>query len=131
MEHFEKLIPLAVLMGVAAFLVALLRRATRENSVVEPWREVAVKPAAVAVEARKEEIRRAIPPVEPAAAPKPVRIEPKAAAPPKRAKPKLVIEAAPTKTPIHGVLDLLRQKDTLVTAFLLREILGPPVSRRK
>ncbi len=135
MEHLEKLIPLAVLLGVAAFLVGLLRRLARENTVVDPRRELVVKPTPVLVDRPKEGIRVAARPVEPAAAPVPLAIEPKPAAPPpkrrKRAEPKPVVPATPTKSPIQSVLGLLQEKDTLVTAFLLREILGPPVSKQK
>jgi len=37
----------------------------------------------------------------------------------------------PATSPIHDLLHSLKKKDALTTAFLLNEILGPPVSKRK
>src|SRR5438094_190373 len=39
--------------------------------------------------------------------------------------------APPVQTPIVAVLDLLKRQDSLAAAFLLREILAPPVSKRR
>jgi hypothetical protein len=127
MEHLEKLIPLAVLLGVAAFLLMLLRRATRETIVVEVAKEpepIAVEPvpppeAPVVIEPARVEI-----PVEAVAevAPSPIS-EPLRSGPKKRVRP--------NKTPVQSVLAMLHDKDALAKAFLLREILGPPVSRRQ
>jgi hypothetical protein len=41
-----------------------------------------------------------------------------------------VPEPAPTETPIVQVLDLLKNRESLASAFLLREILAAPVSKR-
>ena len=48
----------------------------------------------------------------------------------RKRRPGVVVEAVPVQTPIHAVLGLLKEKNTLAAAFLLREILAPPVSRR-
>src|SRR5476651_1897518 len=110
MEHMERLIPLAVLLGVAAFLAFLLRRVMRETTSIEPRREIAGKPEPVAIiVAPKEETQIVVATVDP---PK-VEHAPMPAPPldlPKRVKPKRVVPVGPTKTPIHGALDLLQDK---------------------
>jgi hypothetical protein len=123
MEHLDRLIPLAVLFVVAAILIALLRRATRETTEgTEPRREVALRPTPAVVVAPK---------IEPAPAPAPSQTAAPPLKPPKQARPTPTgVPAAPPKTPIHRVLDLVQEKDALVTAFLLGEILGAPVSKR-
>jgi hypothetical protein len=71
------------------------------------------------------------------AAPIPSAVEslPSPIAPTEAAKPikKRITKTAPKAlepTPIETVVGLLQHKDTLVAAFLLREIFDPPVSRR-
>jgi hypothetical protein len=117
MDHLDKLIPLAVLLIIGAFLLLVLRRAAREAkaaadlaaraiSVPEP-----VLPPAVVAEVP------ATPTVE-----KPRK---------KRRRPQPVAASLPNQNPVTTVLDLLRDKDALVKAFLLREILDKPVALRK
>ena len=65
-----------------------------------------------------------MPTTEPIAAPV-VKPEPKRRRP-RRVKPK----ATKPPTPIDRVVGLLKDPDSLATAFLLREILDPPKSRR-
>ncbi len=119
MEHLDRLIPLAILGVVATFVLLLLWRTAREKDATQRSGEalpapIAVdtpQPAADAVEVAAEEI--------------------KSERPKKRRRPAIVVQAAPGKTPIHAVLALLKEKDTLAAAFLLREILAPPVSKRR
>ena len=50
---------------------------------------------------------------------------------PKRKRKAIMPSAAPSApAPAVTVVELLQNKDTLVTAFLLREILAPPISKR-
>jgi hypothetical protein len=126
MEHLEKLIPLAVLLGVAAFLVMLLRRATRETNVVAAAKE----PEPVVVVVMPQEAPVA---VEPAPVETPVEAvvedAPTPIIKPRRPASKRRVRAG--KTPVQSVLAMLHDKDALAKAFLLREILAPPVSRRQ
>lgn len=135
MEHLDKLIALAILGAVAVFLLFVLRRlALEERADRSPTDVVTVEPAApLAIEAP--------PPIVPAEIPKtiepppaPVLPSPVVVVKPKRKRKRaipvspIVIPAA--ATPIVTVLDLLKKKDALATAFLLREILAPPVAKR-
>ena len=58
---------------------------------------------------------------------------PSQSAKPKRKKraPSPAAPPTPLPTPIVTVIGLLQEKDSLAAAFLLREILAPPVSRRQ
>lgn len=128
MEPLDKLIPLAILGAVGAFLVFLVRRAIRQESaassaevpaVVEPIQvealAVVVTPQPVAVEAEV----------------KPNEVIVESIVRKRRLKKALLpLVAAPPQTPIVTVLELLKQKDSLAAAFLLHEILAPPVSKR-
>jgi nucleoid-associated protein YgaU len=112
MEHLDKLIPLAVLGAVAGLLAFLLRRAMREDStplstVKPPKVEQAAAPPSAIEAAEAPRAKRA---------PKPV--------------PADVPAAPPAPTPIDTVLGLLKTKDALPAAFLLREILAPPLAKR-
>jgi hypothetical protein len=118
MQAIEKLLPLFALVGVGVFLFYLLRLAKGERTPVSVEKPSAPIPVAapvvvaiaapVVVEEKKE--LQASSPVE------------KTVPPP----------AAPKKaSPVRAVLDLLKSKDSMATAFMLREILDPPVSRRK
>ncbi len=116
MDHLDKLIPLAILGVVAVFFVALLRRATRTEL---------ARPAVP--------IAEPMPVVEPKAVvtPPPLVVAP---AKPKKRKRAPIIPAAtssPPPTTIHKVLGMLKDKDALATAFLLREILDQPTARRR
>ena len=116
MDYLDKLIPFSVLIAVGAFLLYILRLAMREQNA--QWHDRAPRKSAVIVEPPElaptvEENRTPAPPA-PQGIP---RAEP---------KPK-----EPAKMPIHAVLDLLKEKDSLAVAFLLREILDKPVSRRR
>ncbi len=132
METLDKLIPLVILGVVAVFLAYLARRARREkeawprSEVVQstPPPAVAPEPIAVPVIVTAEEKFPAVAEVITATLTAPV--------PRKRRKNALTptITTAAPATPIHTVLGLLKQKNSLATAFLLREILAPPVSKR-
>jgi hypothetical protein len=140
MDYLEKLIPLAVLGAVAAFLVVVLRRAAREQVDAPPANELPIRVGQVAVKTPKpvvvyEKQEVLIPAVmkredEMIAVAIPVIAE---KARPKRKKqtPPAVVTVIPAATPIETVLGLLKEKDTLAAAFLLREILAPPVSKRR
>jgi hypothetical protein len=115
MQAIEKLLPLIALVGVGVFLFYLLRLAKGER-------------APVSVEKPSAPIPVAAPVVVAIAAPVVVeeKKESQASSPVEKAAP-----AAPKKaSPVHAVLDLLKSKDSMATAFVLREILDPPVSRR-
>jgi hypothetical protein len=119
MEHLDRLIPLAILGGVTALLLFLLRRTAREKDVAP--RTAEAKPAAIPVETPL-----------PIAVPVQIAGEIKRKRRPKRKRaPAVAVQAAPVQTPINTVLGLLKEKDTLAAAFLLREILAPPVSKRQ
>lgn len=141
MENAEKMLPLLVLLSLGAGLVVLLVRAkdrsNREGQgallpplsatpAVAPTEmaipgvpslesrvesttgtEVAVSADSVAVEKKKAELRRA------------------------SRRQKRRVEPAATTSPVDQTVQLLQDKNALTTAFLLREILGPPVSRRQ
>ena len=116
MEHLDRLIPLFILAAIGVFVLIVLCRSPRQTATTqhpaEPLSAIAVaQPAVVAVEVPAVKIRR-----------KKLK---------RKRVPAVVGPAALPRTPIDTVLGLLRDKDTLAAAFLLREILAPPVSRRR
>jgi hypothetical protein len=116
MEHLDRLIPLAILGVVAAFVLFLLRRSAREKDVMPRSVDARIETAA------------------PISVAQPILVdvvEIKSERPKKERAPAVTVQAAPAQTPIHTVLGLLKEKDTLAAAFLLREILAPPVSKRQ
>jgi hypothetical protein len=143
MEPLNKLLLLAVLGAVAALLVFLLRQAFRESSTstAQPER-VESKPVDTEppIEMKREEPVVAMTPQPAATIPEePIALTPAipvvaARSRPVRRKRKpapATAAALPSEaTPIGTVLELLKRKDSLPAAFLLREIFGPPVSKR-
>ncbi len=124
MEHLNQLIPFVLLGVVLAILVALLRRTTTEPPLapVTPERATPTAPAPIIItEPNAAEKVEANPPSTKSSA---VRNKPKT----KKPAPTPV---AVTATPIEAVLNLLKRKDSLAVAFLLREILDRPVSQRR
>jgi hypothetical protein len=115
MDHLDKLIPLAVLLIIGAFLLLVLRRAAREAKAAADLAAQTI-PAPVVAPAVVVAVPET-PPVE-----KPRK---------KRRPPQPVAASLPSQGPVTTVLDLLRDKDALVKAFLLREILDKPVALRK
>jgi hypothetical protein len=115
MEHLDRLIPLFILGAIGAFVLILLRRSPRQTAatqrLAEPASAVSVAQPAAVVEVPAGKIKR-----------KKMK---------RKRVPAVVGPAAPPRTPIDTVLGLLRDKDTLAAAFLLREILAPPVSQRR
>jgi hypothetical protein len=126
MDYLDKVIPLAVLAIAAAFLVMLIRRVGREND-ASPRVEAVPKPIeAIAVAVAP--VVAVVPKVD-ADGPPPIAVRPRRK---KDVPTPTVVKAlaAPTPTSIQTVLGLLREKDSLAVAFVLHEILGPPVSKR-
>jgi hypothetical protein len=113
MQYLDQLLPLIALACVGGLLLYLLRLANVERA-SQASVEIPVPVAA--------------PLVVPVATPVVVEVA-KVETPP--VDTPVIVLAAPARTPVHNVLDLLNSKDTLTTAFLLNEILGPPVSRRR
>jgi hypothetical protein len=116
MDHLERLIPLFILATIGAFVLILLRRSPRQTATTqrppEPLSAIAVRqPAVGTLEVPASKIKR-----------KKLK---------RKRVPAVTGPAAAPRTPIHTVLGLLRDKDTLAAAFLLREILAPPVSQRR
>lgn len=111
-QHLDKLIPLMALIGVGGILWYLLRLGRPEPAapapVPAPWSLPITAPVELPVAA-------------------PVAIEEPSQPAAAIAPPALPSTSTPSAI---NVLSLLKSKDTLKTAFLLREILGPPVSRR-
>ena len=120
MEPLERLIPLAMLGTIAAFVVFLIRRGRHERAPLvlvheETKQTVASSPIPGA---RGLEVVAVVAPpianVTPAQTPSPA------------------IEPAPSgRTAIQTVVELLQDKDAVAVGFLLSEIFGPPVSRRR
>jgi hypothetical protein len=116
MENLDRLIPLAILAVLGICVLILLRRSPREKdaklSAAEPLPAIPVaQPAAVAMEVPAAKIKRK----------KPIR----------RRVPAVTAQSVQRQMPVQTVLGLLKDKDTLAAAFLLREILAPPVSQRR
>ena len=135
MEYLNKLIPLAIFGILAAFLIALARRAARET---EPTPRVEESASEAAREAISESVPvREEPIVVVAVVPAPVEMPPivEVIAPVRqRRPPKAKVAPAPVisaATPIQTVLGLLKEMDTLLAAMILQEILGPPASNRR
>ena len=114
MENLDRLLPVVALLGVGAFLLVLLRvaRSERQALATQPEQPMDV----------------------PIAAPLDVPL----ATPVASSAPEPSVMPASAKTasdenssPLQNVLELIKTKDALVKAFLLREILGPPVSCRR
>jgi hypothetical protein len=114
MEHLDRLIPLAILGVVAALVLFLLWRTAREERATPRSAEVLPPP---------------IPVETPQPAPLPA-MEINSGRRKRKRRPAVAIQSAPVHTPTHTVLGLLKEKDALAAAFLLREILAPPVSKR-
>lgn len=120
MEHLDQLIPFAVLGVVGVILAVLLRRMP---SAPPRMNETAPEPVPAALPQLKDEEAPVARPAETSVqADKPRRKK-------RATQPRVATPQGPT--PIEQVLDLLKRKDSLATAFLLREILDAPVSRRK
>ncbi|MBM3996608.1 MAG: hypothetical protein FJ303_21010 [Planctomycetes bacterium] len=128
MENLDKAILLGVLAGTGLFVFIVLRQLAKR------WDEmhgVQTAPPAPKPEPPQEPV-----PVTVVAEPPPpvVTSKPSEAKPVLTPKRKAVPKAKrPTKqkvTPAKKVLAMLTDKDSLTRAFLLREILGPPVSQR-
>jgi hypothetical protein len=117
MEHMDRLIPPAILGVVAAFVLFLLRRTARDKDAAPRIAEAT--PALVPVETPS------------AISGQVAAVEIKRTRSRRTRTPAVAVQTAPVKTPIHTVLGLLKEKDTLAAAFLLREILAPPVSKRQ
>ena len=136
MEYYlDNLIPVVILAAVGAFLVYLVRRAARERDAVPPS-------AAVPLPVNLNKIV-----VVPLPTPEPLQcseekavVESMIVARPavdESAKPRrkkrvvpVPLKVADDVTPIEAVLGLLKKKESLAAAFLLHEILAPPVSKR-
>ena len=145
MEHLDKLIPLVILGAVGAFLVFLVRRVARDVEVAPRAREsvarVEVKPEPVQIElpiaAPAVVVQEVAPvPVLASVADEPVAPSRQPVALVERQRTKKLkpaptaVTVIPAETPIEAVLGLLKEKDGLAVAFVLREILAPPVSKR-
>src|SRR3954447_8161648 len=113
MEHMERLLPLAILAALAMFVMILIRRG---------WREHANSRPLVSATAPRPEVKAV---VESA----PASMQPTNQ--PTSVTPAAVVCEQPTRTPVHQVLALLQEKDAVAMGFVLSEILGPPVSRRR
>ena len=104
MEHLDKLIPLAILGVVGAFLVFLLRRAAREKETlrvesapVEPAGVSAAEPlVATKTEPPAKEVATTAPPVTSVVKQKKKR---------QRTPAPIAVTPTPLPTPIHTVLD--------------------------
>jgi hypothetical protein len=136
MEYLDKLIPLAVLGAVGAFLLFVLRRVTREQDVAPRSAELTMrveakpKPVIAVAQEKKQIASEALAKREDEKVAVASSVIPMPAERPKKKKrtPSVVV---PAEMPIQTVLGLLKDKDTLAAAFLLREILAPPVSKRR
>lgn len=124
MDNIEQTIPFVVLLAVGALLLVLVRRtSTLNDALVSPSPEIEPE----------DERPETLPlPANVTAAPT-LAVESPTITLNGRRKPRKKREAAskPAEaTPIETVVGLLKQKNTLAAAFLLREIFAPPVSRR-
>jgi hypothetical protein len=108
---YDRLIPLAILGVLVAGLVAMVRWAREPDRVRSDASSVPPPPIALPVAE----------PVQPSAPAEQV-----AFTPPPAEKP-----VAVAGTPIENVLAALKKEDALQTAFVLSEILAPPVSLRR
>jgi hypothetical protein len=147
-EHLDKLIPLVILAAVGALLVFLVRRVARDADAApraeETVARVEVKSPPVPITAIVEAPAAVVPEVAPKLVVGPMAAEPatvvpaaasiQPAAPVRRLRRKqpmpTAVQVAPAETPIQTVLGLLREKDGLAIALVLREIFAPPVSKR-
>jgi hypothetical protein len=145
----DQAIPFVVLVAVGALLFFLLRRneslpstTAGEGAILPspPGRgaggdgtsplsipEVVAAPTPLVVETPQ-------PLVPTASVPEPSPLVVQAPQPSVKPRKKRAVNAAPKPaepTPIDTVVGLLKNKDTLATAFLLREIFDKPVSQRK
>lgn len=123
MEHVDKLLPLLILGVLGGILVTLLRRGGCEKTQRGSPPPLDAAPAPVAVE--KLAVIAAAPPARtaiavPASAP---RIKPKPVSPP--------VQTLAEQTPMESLREMLCDKHALAAAFMLREILDPPLSRRR
>jgi hypothetical protein len=125
MDSIDKLLPLLILGVLGAILLVLLRRTAREKPTVSA-RAVAPKPVAAEVaptQDRQVPVALVKDACEAEAAP--------SAAVKRKAKGKEMLPTpAPPASTIAAVLGLLQNQQTLATAFVLREVFAPPVSRR-
>lgn len=141
MENAEKMLPLLVLLSLGAGLVVLLVRAkdrsNREGqaALMPPLSAPpAVAPTEMAVAGVPSLESRVKPPTETEAAVSAdfVGVEEKKVDLRRASRrQKRRMEPATTISPVDQAVQLLQDKNALTTAFLLREILGPPVSRRQ
>lgn len=115
-EHLDSILAFGALAVVLGVLFVLLRRASREVR-AEAQKAESV-PVAVDVPAPSE-------PAMQVPAPPPLPEEPKA----HKNVAQEPVTSAPT-SPIHKVLGLLKSKDSIASAFLLREILDKPRSKK-
>ena len=164
MNHLDKLIPLAILGAVGAFVFFLLRRAARDKDAGDRSEDSTVRaevrpqpgkldqsvavvgkaPVVAVVQESGPPEERAVPLSETlkredeyavtansdtAQLPLEVTVSSKKSNRKKRA-PTPVVGTPSVPTPIVSVIGLLKEKNSLAAAFLLREILAPPVSRR-
>ena len=164
MDHLDKLIPLAILGAVGAFVFFLLRRAARDKDAGDRSEDSTVRaevrpqpgkldqsvavvgeaPVVAVVQESGPPEERAVPLSETlkredeyavtansdtAQLPLEVTVSSKKSNRKKRA-PTPVVGTPSVPTPIVSVIGLLKEKNSLAAAFLLREILAPPVSRR-
>jgi hypothetical protein len=146
MDYLDKLIPFVILGAVGGLVFFLLRRAAREKDPPPTRTEMPIMKAEPVVPVKNEipapvptkvdeEIKTAVIPATPPTTPpqpKAAGAQPSVAVTKKKRKRILMpVSATPKgKTPIVTVIGLLKEKESLAAAFLLREILAPPVSKR-
>lgn len=125
MTYLDKLAPIGVLVILAIFLLFLLGRALRERRKEEKaLAALDFGPPAVTMPVAAPMVPAAAELAEPTLSAAPVET----VVPSPKRKP---VRQTHGKTPIEGVVGLLQDKDALAKAFLLREILGPPVSVKR
>lgn len=120
MEFLEQLILLAVLGVVAGVVFFLLRQGQREIDLSTSTADAPSPPVADAP---------ALPIVV-----QPVAIDKSTSRKRKRRvveNPSLTLPARSETSPIANVLAMLKEKNALTTAFILQEILGPPLAKRR